>query len=93
MNRLKVILPLLVVLLMVGCIRETTLTPYELPDLVKSYIRKVECFDNENALLVASDEGVMLLYGEEQVLYDANIYDELFKVEWSEAEVLVLPIQ
>lgn len=88
MNRLKVILPLLVVLLMVGCIRETTLTPYELPDLVKSYIRKVECFDNENALLVASDEGVMLLYGEEQVLYDANIYDELFKVEWSEAEVL-----
>lgn len=79
------------VVLVVGCIRETTLTPYELPDLVKSYIRKVECFNNEDAMMVASDEGVMLLYGEEQVLYDANVYDELFKVEWSEAEVLYSP--
>ncbi|MEQ9186901.1 MAG: hypothetical protein RLP15_04145 [Cryomorphaceae bacterium] len=88
MNRLTFIACLAVLLFSQGCIREITLHPYELPDLVKSYIRKVECFDNENAILIASDEGVMLLYGEDQVLFDANTYDELFKLEWSVAQVL-----
>lgn len=88
MNRFLYISLLLVTLTLGSCIREITLTPYELPDLIDAFTRKVECFDNENAMFIASDEGVLLQYGEDRVLFNANTFDELQSFNWDESEVL-----
>lgn len=75
-----------------ACVKEITLTPYELPDLVEAFIRKVECFDESNAMLVASDEGVMLIYDEDhQVLYNASSFGFLNSINWDQSLVLYAP--
>jgi hypothetical protein len=72
-------------------VKEVTLSPYQLPDLVESFIRKVECFDEHNAAFIASDQGALLLYGEEQVVFNAKTFDELPALDWDEVEVLYAP--
>ncbi len=84
----------LILVLLIGttsCVDEIDLRPFELPSLTKSTVRRVEAFELDSALFVATDEGVMLLYGDEQILFDAGSYDELLEIEWTNAEVLYAP--
>ncbi len=91
MNRLKYITFTIFTLLVLGsCVKEVVLKPFELPDLVQSFVRKVECFDQEKAAFIATDEGVLLLYGDEkqQVIFDASRFPELSFIDWPNSEVL-----
>ena len=91
MNSLKnILLGVLSSVLLTSCVKEVTLTPFELPDLVQSFVRKVECFDQESAALIATDEGVLLLFADkkDQVIYDADLFPELNLINWEESEVL-----
>jgi|GEM_PF-585237 len=91
MTRFKHIYYVIFTLLVLSsCVKEVTLQPFELPDLVQDFVRKVECFDQENAALIATDGGVLLLYGEEkeQVILDADRFPDLNLIDWENTEVL-----
>jgi hypothetical protein len=83
-------LVLICVSILPSCVKEITLDPFELPDLVQDFVRKVECFDQEKAALIATDGGVLLIYGDErdQVIYDASRFPGLNSINWADSEVL-----
>lgn len=80
----------LVLISLSSCVKEVTLHPFELPDLVQDFVRKVECFDQEKAALIATDGGVLLIYGDEkdQVIFDVDRFPDLNSIDWADSEVL-----
>ena len=64
------------------------LNPFILPDLVRSYVRKVECYNEYNTAFIATDGGVLLRYGTDQVVFNAGNYNILTQIQWEDARVL-----
>lgn len=78
--------------LLTSCVKDEVLHPFAIPDLVQSYIRKVECFDQYKTIFVASDGGILLKYADdEQVMFDASGYPVINDIQWPNAQVLYSP--
>jgi len=86
LNRLIYFISLLA--LVGGCIKTERLEPFPLPDIVQTAIRRVECFEQYNTMLVASDRGLYLRFSDgDAASFESEQYDVLDNIDWTTAQV------